>query len=506
MAIAPRLILSIALPLAFGNASAADWKITPRVDASETYTDNLMLTSNNQLSDFISQVTPGINIVETGNRTHATLDYDLEGLFYKNQSQLDHYYSQLNASGNAELVDKLLYIDAGASIVQQPLSLASPYGGNIGNATGNIVNVRTSSVSPYLLHRFGSIATGMARYTHMNQDYSSGGPSTTGSAYLGGLSSSTSDSTLLTLNSGTAFNNLLWGLNFNDNVIRYAGIPENRIAEYAADVGYLFTPKFKITVTGGYDDNNYVYFGPKPQNAFWSTEAAWAPTTHTKLSASTGHRYFGSTKSFMLSHFTRLTTLQASYSQNVTSSMLPEYISPATTLDQLLQIQIPDNAARQQAVQSLLSSLGSQAAIFGQNIITNHVYLDKAFNASLGINLPKSIIVLTVFDSKISSLEQGNSFLPGALNYGNVNQQGGTATWNWRLTPELSANASASLTNMTFPGQTLDENMGQLYLGLTKKLGKHLNSSLTYRHQSFTSNSTFNYMENAVIVGLNYFR
>ncbi|HQT26694.1 MAG TPA: TIGR03016 family PEP-CTERM system-associated outer membrane protein, partial [Burkholderiales bacterium] len=343
--------------------------MTPKIKLSETYTDNLTLSSINPLSDFITQLTPGINIQENSRRTLLKLNYDLLGMYYKKESQLDHYYSQLDASGNAKLVDNLLYVDAAASIVQQPFSLATPFGGSIGNPTGNIINERTSKVSPYLTHRFGSFAAGQARFSHVTQSYSMGGPSTSGYGYLGGLSSSTNDTSSLALNSGTSFYRVPWGINLSDSNIHYTGLPETRIASYSANIGYLFTPKFKITLTGGYDDNNYVYVGQKPQQAFWSVGAGYAPTTHTKLSVSTGHRYFGSTRSLSLRHTARIATLQADYNQNVTSSAMQDYISPATTIDQLLKTQIPNDAARQQAVQAILSSLGSQALLYGQSVI-----------------------------------------------------------------------------------------------------------------------------------------
>ena len=479
------------------------WVLIPTLQLSETYTDNLTLAPTNRLSDFISSIMPGFTFRQTGNRTKATLDYGVQGLFYRNQSQLDHYYSHLDASGTAEIIKKTFFVDAGASVMQQPLSFAGAYGASLSNATGNIINISSSSLSPYLVHRFGEIATGEVRFTHTIQNYSQGGPSTTGNAYLGGLYSSTSDSTAASLNGGSAFNNLLWGMNYNDTVIQYGGMPETRLMNYSANMGYLFTPKFKVILTGGYEKDSYVYIGPQPQSVYWKAETDWAPTSHTKFMVSVGHRFFGNTRSLTVNQVTRLTTFQASYNEDVTSTILQQTIPTSSFLDQLLQAQIPNGAARQQAVQSLIASLGGQA-LLGQNVITNQVYLAKTFNASMGINLPRSIMILTAFNTKSSSLEPGNALLPNIANYGAVNEQGGTASWNWQFSPHLSSHFNASLTSMVFPGQTLNENFKLLNVGLTEQLARHLNGDISYRHQTMIAPAYLNYTENAFIATLNY--
>lgn len=494
-----------AAPASGTQPSGRSLVITPKVSLSETYTDNLTLSSINPISDFITQVTPGINIRENSRRTKLKLNYDLLALYYNKESALDHYYSQLDASGNVELIDNLFYLNAAASNIQQPFALNGAYGLNLSNPSGNIVNLRNTNVSPYLTHRFGSFATGLAEFSHVTQSYSMGGPSTSGYGYLGPLSSSTSDTSTLTLNSGTSFYTIPWGINLSDSNIHYTGVPDTRIANYSANIGYLFTRKFKITLTGGYDDNNYVYFGQKPQQAFWSIGAGYAPTTRTQLSVSTGRRYFGSTKSFMLKSTNKFATLQASYDQNITSSIMQDYISPATTLDQLLQTQIPNDTARQQAVQAILSSMGSQlASLYGQNVIANQIYLDKTFKTTLGVTLLKNTFIFTMFDSKMSSLQPGNSFLPGVLGYGAANQIGGTATWNWKLTPKLSWNANANLVSSTFPGQTFSQRFGEVYMGFSRQLGLYVNGSIMYRYQTMTYGTLFNYNENALIAGLNF--
>ena len=41
---------------------AADWQVTPRVSMSETYTDNVTAAPSDEQSDFITEISPGVNL------------------------------------------------------------------------------------------------------------------------------------------------------------------------------------------------------------------------------------------------------------------------------------------------------------------------------------------------------------------------------------------------------------------------------------------------------------
>ncbi len=490
---------------------AADWKITPSISASEMYSDNIFLGGpGSQLSDFVTTITPGISVLGTGDRLKANLNYSLQDINYLKYSSMDYITQQLSATGNAELIGKTLFVDAGASISQQPTTLAGPIGVGNSSPTGNLANITTTSLSPYLTHRFNTFATGLARYTHQTMNFSQAGPSNNTSYGLGNLSSSTSDTELVNLNSGADFNNLLWGFNFNNSRINYTGMPTMTLAQYSADLGYLFTPHFKATVTGGYEDNSYAYIGQQPQSTFWNIGFDWSPSVRTKLEVAEGERFFGRTNTVKFIHYTRLTSWNASYTQDVTTSILQQTIPPAVTLDQMLMAQIPDPATRQQVVQSILASLGSQSALFAQNIFTNQIYLVKSLNTSVAVTLPKDTFLLTIFNTKTAPLQQGVNSFPGinsSFNYMNTDQYGGTLSWNKQLNPLLSANANFNMTYITFPGQILEEKMSSFIVGLNRKLSPKLNGNLLYRHQIFDSTPSsmgYSFGENAVIASLMY--
>ncbi len=502
-------LLIAMLPVAFPS-QAEDWKITPAISVGEMYSDNINLANSGQkFSDYVTTITPGISVHSTGGRVSSNISYSLQNVYYANRSYLDNTYQLLDATGNAKLIDKTLFMDAGASIHQQPISLIGSIGVDNTSATGNLANVTTTRLSPYLIDRFDSLATADARYTHQTMSYSEAELSSIAGNRVGTLSNSTSDQILLSLKSGADFNNFLWELNLSDSRVGYTYLPAVTLAQYSANMGYLITPHFKTTLTAGYEDDSYVYIGQKPQNTFWNIGFAWSPSIRTKLAVAEGERYFGKTHSINFSHYTRLISWSTTYGQDVTTNILQQTIPPATTLEQLLMAQIPDPLVRQQTVQSILASLGSQSSIFAQNITTNQVYLVKSFSNTLTIILPRNVFLLTIFNSKTDSLQQGfNSFYSGsAINYTNVNQYGGSASWNNQLTPVLSTNMSINTTCITFPGQGLDEKFSSFNFGLNRKFSTKLNGNILFRHQLSNSSSSAvatSYRENAITANLIY--
>ena len=58
----------------------------PRVSVTETITNNARLSSVNQKSDAITEVSPGISISSTGGRIRGSIDYSLTEVLYANNT------------------------------------------------------------------------------------------------------------------------------------------------------------------------------------------------------------------------------------------------------------------------------------------------------------------------------------------------------------------------------------------------------------------------------------
>ena len=92
-------------------AEAATWRFDPRIIVKETYTDNLFLDANNTRNDFITELTPGINIKGVGRNLKFSFDYQYQNLFYADNGSMNDGFNQLRSSLRSELIDNHFFIE-----------------------------------------------------------------------------------------------------------------------------------------------------------------------------------------------------------------------------------------------------------------------------------------------------------------------------------------------------------------------------------------------------------
>jgi uncharacterized protein (PEP-CTERM system associated) len=484
--------IATAMLLVYSHAGATEWKITPSLALKETYTDNVTLAPPGlEKSDFITQINPGISLTGTGPRLKLNASYVMQNLVYAEESSRNTMNHLLNANANAELVDNLFFLDGRAAISQQNISLLGPQAADNVNVTGNRTEVQTYSVSPYLRHSFSNYAATEIRYTH--DEVSTGGS---------GLSNSQADRIQLGLNSGSAFKALGWGLKYSNSKTNYGNTaniitPTLDTEVLSGNLSYPVTPKFRLTATGGYEKNNYISIGAKPNGSFWTAGFSWAPSARTSIDGSVGRRFFGDTYSLAASHRTRLTAWSLGYSEDITSTR-DQFLVPAQSLIDPLTLQpIVDPITGLPLVQS--------EAV---NYFTNRLFLQKRLQASVAVTGAKNSLVLSLFhvtrDPQTSQAQDspllGSSTL--ALN-DRTKQVGGNAFWNWRIGPRTSGNINAGYTRNSYPSLGRTDNDKSLRFSLTRQFQPKLNGSVELRRlQRDSSQDGGDYRENALTVSL----
>ena len=499
--------IATAMLLVYSHAGAAEWKITPSLDLKETYTDNVSLAPpGHEKSEFITQINPGISLTGTGARLKLNANYVMQNLVYAEESSRNTMNHMLNANANAELVDDLFFLDGRAAISQQNISLLGPQAADNVNTTGNRTEVQTYSVSPYLRHSFSNYASTEIRYTH--DEVSTGGS---------GLSNSQADRIQLGLNSGSAFKTLGWGLNYSNGKTSYgntanANTPAIDTEVLSGSLSYSVTPKFRLITTGGYEKNNYISIGEKPEGSFWSAGFSWAPSVTTSLDGSAGRRFFGDTYSLAASHRTRLTTWRLGYSEDITSTrsqfLIPATIDTASLLDQLWASTIPDPVIRQKLIDDLILAGLQPALSESVNYLTNRLFLQKRLQASVAVTGAKNTLVLSLFhvtrDAQTSQSQDSTLFGNSTLALSDSTKQvGGSAFWNWRIGPRTSANINAGYTKNSFPSLGRTDKDKTIRLGLTRQFQPKIKGSVELRRlQRDSSQDGGDYSENAVTAGL----
>lgn len=181
-------VLSIGLGCLAAQGVAGEWTISPTISITETATDNVGQTNKNKSSDLISNISPGINIAGTGDRVKLRFDYQMNNLFYVNDSSRNNIQHALNALGTLEALENWFYIDANASISQQNLSA---FGGSTNsnvdtNNSSNTTETTTYRVSPYFKGTLGMVADYQLRYSVARTSSDSGNSNDTESRGFSG--------------------------------------------------------------------------------------------------------------------------------------------------------------------------------------------------------------------------------------------------------------------------------------------------------------------------------
>ena len=117
------LSATVAILLFSSYSSASEWRVLPRLNLIETYSDNVTLRAGNPSDDFITQINPGVSLRGLASRYKVDATYVMNNLLYAQNSNFNRIQNQLNANGTGELVKDLFFVDGRAAIAQQNITL-----------------------------------------------------------------------------------------------------------------------------------------------------------------------------------------------------------------------------------------------------------------------------------------------------------------------------------------------------------------------------------------------
>jgi len=466
---------------------ALEWRIEPSVGASVTYSDNANQSENDPQDQISLTVSPGVIVRSEGSRrVEATLSYFMQGVArFGGEDDSSDLYHNLNATGYAELVEDFLFIDANARISQELISLL----GSPADVTINDSNRATTgsySISPYVKQRFGTFADAEARYTLsgvlFEEDVASDLLSNVFSA---------------SLNSGSRFNTLTWGLgySFRDVSDRNYGISDTSYTYERADLslGYALTRKFRLIGNVGNEWIEYdsdLAAANNRDDSIWSAGFAWSPSRRTSLEATMGERFFGDTYSLSASYRARESAWTVSYVEDVND------ISQATLTEGTAYVWLCDGKFVETAFpiepEPGCTLVGTQDALIPS--IADGLYVSKTLRAGVNWGIRKVTYSINVFDITRIYLLQDNA---------EDRSQGINAGVNYRLDPLTTLYSSLNLEWTEEPaslsGRTLnqEDELLTLHLGVNHQFGRDLTGALTYRYYRRDSNDpTAEYTEN----------
>jgi len=516
------------------SAQALDWRFEPSVGGSATYTDNVNQRPNNEESALILTVTPGFTLQSQGSRrVEATMSYYLTGVTRFGGNDDNDLNHNLNAIGYAELVEDFLFIDASARVSQELISLlGSPADATINSS--NRATVGSYSISPYIQKRFGTFADAEARYT-LSGDF------------VGDNAASdlVSNAFRASLNSGSRFANLNWGLDYSyrDVVDRdststqgttYLWVCGSSLIQTASPIapepgctlvdvqaglgpglggdtsyvyervnlslGYELTRKFRLIGNVGHEwityDNDAAAANDRDE-PLWNAGFAWSPSRRTTLEATLGQRFFGDTYSLSASYRAREAAFTASYLEDVND------ISQVTLTEGTTYLWVCDGNFVQTvfpiAPEPGCVLAGGQAGLIPS--LADGLYVSKTLRAGVNWGIRKVTYSINVFDVRRLYLLQNNA---------EDRSQGINAGVTYRLDPLTNIYSNLQLAWTEDPailsGLAFDreDELLTFTLGVNHEFGRDLTGALTYRYYQRDSNDPLaEYTENNITASVN---
>jgi uncharacterized protein (PEP-CTERM system associated) len=326
-----------------GSAWAGQWRATPRISLSETYTDNVDLTSTSRKDDVVITASPGINIYGQGARGVLSLDYTANYLDFLKKNKTDLRHNLLGLT-RWELIEDLFSISANASISQQFLDRTKAFSVSDQNLTDNRRNVQTIGITPEFRHRFGSLGTASLKYEFSYVDISRNAELVAGQT----VSDTLTNRVTFNFNSGTRFTRLDWSVlaSYSDTG-RSTGVTGGEHTRVVFDAEYRIRRQIGILGSIGYEKITDQLLVRAPNNLTWDIGLRLEPGPRTSLNVRYGRRFRGdiwgvdgsyqiSPRSFIsLSYDERIDSFQSAFSQrfnNATVSDNGAVVDPATGL------------------------------------------------------------------------------------------------------------------------------------------------------------------------------
>jgi hypothetical protein len=303
-------------------AMAGQWHATPELEVAETYTDNVDLnaTGTGRKTDFITRISPGVQVTGKSGRTTLDLTYRLNYLIFARSDEDTDLRHFLDARGHSELIEDFFFLDLGGSVNQQFLDRGGAVSGNQDNATDNRRTVQNYNISPYIRRPLGTLATATARYRLSYVDVSG---QASNNPLLDVLSETVSHHGIVQLDSGPSFTRLGWSLSGSyTRDDRTQGRRDSERAIGRAEARYTVSQMLTLLGSVGYEEITDTSLLNDRDGVTWDAGVTLKPGPRTVLTVRGGERYNEMNWSVVLNYkVSNRTRLRAGYTEEITTTL-----------------------------------------------------------------------------------------------------------------------------------------------------------------------------------------
>ncbi|MGE0744139.1 MAG: TIGR03016 family PEP-CTERM system-associated outer membrane protein [Rhodospirillales bacterium] len=467
------------------SALAQNWDITPRIGVRETFTDNVDLAteSGNRRSDFVTSVAPGLSLRGSGARVQAGLDAQLEYRYYLNSSDRnrDNFIPDIAGFGRVELWEDRFFIDGRAAISRLTTDATiGGFGGDIGSGFGSpatrdlgTTEVRSFSIAPSFIHRFGSFGTFNAR-----ADY---GLVDTDDEQFG---SSQTFSQALQLQSGRQFSQTLWTVAaFHTQTMRDDEFGDEEETRGTVNGTYVLTDQLALLATLGWQDVTDDTFAGENDGLIWNVGFTYRPSVRTSVKATYGREYANDSLTFSGTYApTSRTQFSADYYETIQNSQ-------QLVLRDLLFLGVSQTGLLVDTRTGLPFNFGGE--LFGFQSVS---FRQKRFSAAAATTQGRSNFRVNAYLEKRESafINSDQTVYGVGANFGRT------------LTRQATGNVGVNLSRTDYgTGDGREDDFIALSAGLSYFLFRDVQANLTYFHTQRLSNlEGQDITENAVSVSL----
>jgi uncharacterized protein (PEP-CTERM system associated) len=465
------------------------WTVAPEISEKGAFTDNLFLTASDEEQDFVTELTPRINIYGNARRASARVNYALQGLLYADNGDQNTYFHQLFSAGVCELVRQLVFIDGSATITQQnrtdtgrgaftnfgPGTFLGGVGDNI-SVTGERTTVTTYNLSPYLVHRLGDWADVELRFGYDDVSDSGGDDPANDSA---SSTDSTSQEYYAKVEGGSRFNELPWSATFERRGIDYVSADSTTFQQILGTVGFVYTPELSLVGSLGYEENSFRSAGDPGSGMIWDVGVRWTPSGRTTLEATYGIRFFGDRYFFNLSHESRRSRWRVSYDEVAYTAR---------------QAQIDEAVAARGGAIPITDPVTGLPTVSGAGVprLSDEVYVQRRLSSGVGLEAGRNDFDILVFQEERDYQSTGVSDSFG----------GASVLWTRNISRLTYLDMSVGWTSVDTNTDLTDERQDDLlslHAGLRRELGRHLTSTIEYRRvERSSTDPTADLVENRI--------
>jgi uncharacterized protein (PEP-CTERM system associated) len=481
--------------------------LEPVIIIEETASSNVNFDQGNRdrKGDFITQITPGARL--RAGTAHMQVDGTIAlpvFLYARTGGENNRVLPLVQLDAKLDALDRHLFLDAGVNVQR---AFASPFG-----ARPTAAEVATSNEFTAQVYRLAPALRGeLPNALHYDVTDSNTWTAASNTSNGSGTAAQIDNTYTNDLKASLARDPTPLGGHFDyqRTDVRFSEQPSmlTRIARAYADA--LVAPGLKLSVGGGYEDNDYTVVTAK--GAVYGFGVHWTPDRRTTLDGNWEHRFFGGSYRVDLEHRTPLTVVSFNASRDV--STYPQQVVSLTAgssigrvLDNLFQSRFPDPAQRQEAVDTLVRNYALPATLAGPvDLFTLQATLLTRAQLLVGLLGVRNNVYVSAYRQRNEALGARFGEVSSLFPPDNTVQTGGDLVWSSRLTPSRTLTAMVSYLHTTgelgFTRNGFTDN-GSATLMLTVPITVRTSVRAGARYQLVHSNVQPDAEEAAVFVGI----